>query len=112
MSNLNVVVLEGNLTRDPELRFTPSGAAVANFSIGVNESFKQGDEWKTYASFIDITVWGKQAENCSEYLAKGSHVAVKGRLKQERWETEGGDTRSRVVVIADMVVSRGERWWG
>ncbi len=93
---MNSVCLVGNLTRKPEIRYTPDGTPVAKFSIAVNEGY--GDKQK--AHFFDIDVWDKRAENCEKYLDKGSKVAVQGRLRQERWEASDGGKRSRVVVNA------------
>jgi single-strand DNA-binding protein len=107
MASLNKVILIGNLTRDPELRYTPSGLAIAKFGLAVNDKFKQGDEWKEKVNFIDIVVWGKQGENCSEYLAKGRSVCVDGRLQYSTWETEEGQKRSKIEVVADRVVFLG-----
>jgi single-strand DNA-binding protein len=109
MASLNKVILIGNLTRDPELRYTPSGTAIAKFGLAVNEKFKQGDEWKERVNFIDIVVWGKQGENCSEYLAKGRSVCVDGRLQYSSWETEEGQKRSKLEVVADRVVFLGSK---
>ena len=103
MNQLNVVLIEGNLSRDPELRYTRSGSAVANFSIGSNRRWKQDGEQKEEVSFIDVTTFGKLAEVCQEYLSKGRGVRVHGRIKQERWEDDSAQRRSRVVVIADSV---------
>lgn len=107
MASLNKVILIGNLTRDPELRYTPSGLAIAKFGLAVNDKFKQGDEWKEKVNFIDIVVWGKQGENCSEYLAKGRSVCVDGRLQYSSWETEEGQKRSKIEVVAERVVFLG-----
>lgn len=100
MSSLNKVFLLGNLTRDPELRYAPSGAAVASFGLAVNRKYKQGDELKEETCFIDITVWNKQAETCTEYLKKGSAVLVEGRLNYRSWETNEGQKRSKLEVVA------------
>ncbi|MBI4666819.1 MAG: single-stranded DNA-binding protein [Nitrospinae bacterium] len=109
MASLNKVILIGNLTRDPELRYTPSGMAVAKFGLAVNDRFKQGEEWKERVNFIDIVVWGKQGENCSEYLSKGRPVCVEGRLSYSTWETEDGQKRSKLEVVAERVVFLGGR---
>ncbi|HJP19529.1 MAG TPA: single-stranded DNA-binding protein [Nitrospinota bacterium] len=100
MAGVNKVFLLGNLTRDPELRYTANGSAVAGFGIAVNRKFKQDNEWKDEVCFIDITVWGKQAENCSEYLHKGSSAHIEGRLSFRSWETEQGQKRSKHEVVA------------
>lgn len=109
MASYNRVILMGNLTRDPELRYTPGGTAVANFAIAVNRRFKTEDEVREEVDFFDIVVWGKQAENCSEYLSKGRSVLVEGRLQQNRWETSEGQKRSKVEVVANTVQFLGSR---
>jgi len=109
MANYNKVILMGNLTRDPELRYTPSGKAVANFSIAVNRRFRTDDQVREETDFFDIVVFGKQAENCSEYLRKGRPVLVDGRLQQRRWETDDGQKRSKVEVVAMTVQFLGSR---
>lgn len=100
MSSFNRVILMGNLTRDPEIRYTPNGTAVAALGLAVNRRYKQGDELKEEVSFIDIVVFGKQAEHCGQYLAKGRGVLVEGRLQQRRWETDDGQKRSKIEVVA------------
>jgi single-strand DNA-binding protein len=89
MSSLNRVFLMGNLTRDPELKYTPQGTAVCRFSIAVNRKFMQGNEWKTDVQYFQIVVWGKSGENCEKYLAKGRPVFVEGRLQNRSWEKDG-----------------------
>jgi len=106
---MNVVAITGRLTRDPELRSLASGTSVCEISIALNSREKRGDDWGERVDYIDVTVWGKQGENVAHYLSKGRHVAVKGRLRQDRWETDGGDKRSKVKVIADMVEFLGGR---
>ena len=96
MASFNKVLLMGNLTRDPELRYTASGAAVASFGLAVNRKFKQGEEWKDEVCFVDITVWAKQGENCAQYLNKGSLVFLEGRLNYQTWEADGGQKRSKL----------------
>ena len=103
MANFNKVILLGNLTRDPELRYTPNGTAVATFGLAVNNRTKQGDEWKDEACFVDIVTFGRQAELCSEYLGKGRQVLIDGRLNFRRWETPEGQTRSKLDVVASNV---------
>lgn len=99
---LNSVVLVGRLTRDVELRYTPNGHAVADFGLAVERPYtnQQGER---DVDFVNITVWRKQAENCSRYIGKGRLVAIKGRLQQDRWQNEQGQNRSRVKVVADGV---------
>ena len=101
MANFNRVILMGNLTRDPELRYTPNGTAVASFAIAVNRTYKSGDEKKEETSFFDITFFGRRAEVVGEYLKKGRPIHVEGRLQQRRWETDEGQKRSKVEVIGD-----------
>jgi single-strand DNA-binding protein len=103
MTSFNKVILMGNLTRDPEVRYTPNGIAVASFAIAVNRKYKQGDETKEEVSYIDIVVFGKQAESCGQYINKGDSVLIDGRLQQRRWETEEGQKRSKVEVVAQSV---------
>lgn len=112
MASFNKVILMGNLTRDPEVRFTPTGTAVASFSLAVNRRFKQGDEYKDEVSYIDIVVFGKQAENCGQYVGKGDAVLIDGRLQQRRWETDDGQKRSKVEVVADNVTFMPKRQGG
>jgi len=110
MASLNKVLLIGNLTRDPELRYVPSGTAVATFTVAVSRVYKtQTGEKKEQASFIRIVVWGRRAEVCGEYLSKGSPVFVEGRLQSRDWETQDGQKRNTLEVIADNVqfLSRG-----
>jgi len=100
MANFNKVILLGRLTRDPEIRYTPSGNAVTTFGMAVNNPRKQGDEWQEETCFIDIVIFGKQAENCNEYLSKGNLVLVEGRLRWRSWEGQDGQKRSKHEVIA------------
>ncbi len=102
MASFNRVILMGNLTRDPELRYNPNGTPVANFSIAVNRKYKQGDELKEEVSYFDIVVFGKQAENCGQYLGKGRSVLIEGKLQQRRWEQEG-QKRYKVEIVADNI---------
>lgn len=111
MNGLNSVTLGGNLTRDPELRYTQGGTAVLSMSVAVNESRKDGNgEWTDYPNYIDMTLFGKRAEGVSDYLSKGTYVAVTGRLRQNRWEKDG-QKRSKVEVVVDNIhfQSAGQR---
>jgi single-strand DNA-binding protein len=108
MASFNKVMLMGNLTRDPELRFTANGSAVANFGLAVNRKFKQGDEWVDDVCFVDITVWGKQGENCAEYLSKGRPAFIEGYLKFSTWESDG-QKRNKLEVVANTVQFLGSR---
>jgi len=104
MASLNKVFLIGNLTRDPELRFTPSGAAVANIGLAVNHRYQDsGGNWVDEPSFFTVVAWGRQAEVCNEYLQKGSPVLVEGRLRWRSWETPDGQKRSTVEIVASRV---------
>lgn len=101
----NTVTLVGNCVRDPELRFTPSGQAVTTFSMAVNRRWqnRQTQEWEEAVSFFDVVAWGQLAENVAESVQKGTRVVVTGRLEQRTWETDAGDKRSKVEVVADEV---------
>jgi single-strand DNA-binding protein len=104
MSTDNSVILVGNLTDDPELRFTPNGAAVANFRLAVTPRVREGDSWKDgETSFFRINVWRQQAEHVAESLAKGSRAMVIGRLRTRSWETPEGEKRSVIEVEADEI---------
>jgi len=103
MANLNRVILLGNLTRDPEVRYTPSGTPVARLGLAVNNRVKQGDEWRDDPCFVDVVVFGKQAESCGEYLNKGRTILIEGRLQYRTWESQEGQKRSKHEVLADRV---------
>ena len=104
MASYNRVILMGNLTRDPEVRFVPSGRAVADLGLAVNEKYKNSEgDFVERTDFFDITVWGPQGENCGKYLEKGRPVLVEGRLRLDTWENDQGEKRSKVKVIADRV---------
>lgn len=111
MANLNKVLLIGNLTRDPELRYIQSGTAVLDLRLAVNRRVKKSDgTWGDEAAFIDVTVWSKLAENCAEYLSKGRPVFVEGYLRLDEWEDKKtGDKRSKLKVTADNVQFLGGR---
>lgn len=105
MANGNNVTVVGNCTRDPELRFTPSGMAVATFGLAVNRRWqnRSTNEWEEAVSFFDVTAWQQLAENISDSVQKGSRVIVSGRLDQRTWETQDGDKRSKIEIVADEV---------
>lgn len=104
MSNVNVVVLTGNLTRDPELRHTGGGTPVCELRVAVNSRRKdQSGEWVDKPNYFDISVWGAQGENCATYLSKGRPVAVEGRLDWREWEAKDGGKRQAVSIIANSV---------
>jgi len=110
-ANINRVVLVGNLTKDPELRHTPSGTAVCSLRLAVNTRRKDGatGEWTEKPNYFDITVWGNQGESCAQYLAKGRPVAVDGRLEWREWDAQDGTKRQAVEIIADSVQFLGSR---
>jgi single-strand DNA-binding protein len=108
MASLNKVFLIGNLTRPPELRYTPSGTAVADLRLAVNRVYStQGGERREEVCFLTVVVWGKQAETCGEYLDKGSPILVEGRLQTRDWETKDGQKRNVVEVVAERVQFMG-----
>jgi single-strand DNA-binding protein len=110
MAAINRVVLVGNLTRDPELRHTPSGTAVCNLRLAVNTRRKdETGQWVDKPNYFDVTVWGNQGERCAQYLSKGRPVAVDGRLEWREWETPEGNKRQAVDVVADTVQFLGSR---
>ena len=102
MASYNRVILMGNLTRDPELKFLPSGNSVANFGIAVSERYtdRQSGEQKENVCFVDVAAWGRQAEIVNEYLSKGSPVFIEGALKFDSWETDDGSKRNKLSVTA------------
>jgi single-strand DNA-binding protein len=109
MGTMNRVFLMGNLTRDPELRKTPSGIAVSDLGLAVNEKYRsKSGEMVESVCFADIVVWGRQAETCGQYLAKGAPVIVEGRLQLDQWKTDAGEKRSRMRVRADRVQFLGK----
>lgn len=107
--NINSVVLVGNLTRDPELRHTPSGTAVTTLRIAVNDRVKRGEEWQDAAYYFDVTVWGRDAENCEKYLAKGRPIGVQGKLTWREWDAQDGTKRQSVEVTASTIQFLGGR---
>lgn len=110
-SNMNVVVITGNLTRDPELRHIGSGTAVCELRVAVNSSRKdQSGNWVDKPNYFDVKVWGAQGENCSTYLSKGRPVAIEGRLDWSEWEAkDGSGKRQKVEIIANRVQFLGSR---
>jgi single-strand DNA-binding protein len=110
MASFNRVILMGNLTRDPELRYIASGTAVSEIGLAVNDRYKKNDQWVEETTFVDVTLWGRTAEVANEYLSKGSPVLIEGRLKLDRWEKDG-QKHSKLRVTCDrmqMLGSRGE----
>jgi single-strand DNA-binding protein len=109
-SNVNVVVITGNLTRDPELRHTGGGTAVCDLRVAVNSRRKdQSGNWVDKPNFFDVTVWGAQGENCANYLSKGRPVAIEGRLDWREWEAKDGGKRQAVQIVANAVQFLGSR---
>ena len=109
MASLNKVMLLGNLTRDPEVKYLPSGTAVADIGMAINRKFRtQQGEDKEETCFVSVEVWGRQAETCGEYLSKGSPLLVEGRLKYEEWEKDGRKN-SRLKVVAERTQFVGSR---
>ncbi|MBI4232290.1 single-stranded DNA-binding protein [Candidatus Peregrinibacteria bacterium] len=104
MANVNKVMLIGRLTRDPELRYTPSGKAVCELGLAINRTYKKenGEEVED-TCYVDITAWGRRAEVCSEYLQKGRTVYIEGRLRYEKWDAKDGGKRSKMSVVAQAV---------
>ena len=110
--DINSVTLIGRLTRDPELRHIPSGTAVTTLRIAVNDRVKRGEEWQDAAYYFDVTVWGRTAENCAQYLAKGRPVGVQGKLTWREWDAQDGTKRQSVEVVADNIQFLGGREGG
>ena len=109
-TNINRVVITGNLTRDPELRSTNSGTAVCGLRIACNTRRKdESGQWIDKPNYFDIKVWGSQGENCANFLSKGRAIAVDGRLEWSQWEAQDGTKRSKVEIVADTVQFLGGR---
>jgi single-strand DNA-binding protein len=109
-TNINRVIVTGNLTRDPELRSLQSGTSVCKLRVAVNSRRKdQSGEWVDKPNYFDVTVWGAQGENCATYLSKGRPVAVDGRLDWREWEAQDGSKRQSIEIIADSVQFLGSR---
>lgn len=104
MASLNKVIIAGNLTRNPEVKYLPSGQAVCEIGVAINDNYKsKTGEMVERTVFVDVTVWGKQAETTGQYLQKGSPVLIEGRLNLESWETKEGEKRSKLKVVAERV---------
>jgi single-strand DNA-binding protein len=108
MASFNRVILVGNLTRDPELRYIPSGTAVSEVGLAVNDRVKRGDQWVDETTFVDVTMWGRTAEVANEYLSKGAPVLIEGRLKLDSWEKDG-QKRSKLRVVCEKMQMLGGR---
>ncbi len=115
VASFNKVILLGNLTRDPEVRYTTGGTAVCDLTLAINHNYtdKRSNERKEEVSFIDVTLWGRTAEIAGEYLAKGRPVMIEGRLQQDKWDDkETGQKRSKLKVVADSMQLLGGRGEG
>ncbi len=110
MASFNKVILMGNLTRDPDLRSTPSGSSVCELGLAMNRRFVVNGQEREESCFVDVTVWGKSAESCKRFLEKGSPVMIEGRLQLDQWEDrDGGGRRSKLRVVAESVQFLGSR---
>ena len=109
MSDTNTIIMTGNLTRKPELRYTPKGTGIADFGLASNRRYKQGDDLKEEVCFVDVTVFGSTAVAVASHLDKGRKVLVEGRLQFRSWETEAGQKRSKLEVVAERVNFLGSR---
>ncbi len=103
MNQLNSIILEGNLVRDPETKVTPKGTPLCQFSIATNRYFKQDGERNSEVSYFDVEVWSKVAESCEKHLNKGRGVRVVGRLKQDRWTDDAGKSRTKIKIVGEHV---------
>lgn len=108
-TNINRVVMTGNLTKDPELRSLPSGTSVCEFRLGCNTRGKEGDEWVDQPNYFNVKVYGPHGENCAQWLHKGRPVAIDGKLKWREWEAQDGTKRQAIDIIADNVQFLGSR---
>jgi len=111
MASYNRVTLVGNLTRDPELRYIPSGMAVSDIGLAINDRVKRNDQWTEETTFVDVTLWGRTAEVANEYLSKGSSVLIEGRLKLDMWEKDG-QKRSKLKVVGEKMQMLGSKGGG
>jgi single-strand DNA-binding protein len=113
MANYNRVILVGRLTRDPQIRYTPSGTAVSDIGLAVTDRYKNSSgEWVEEPMFVDVTLWARTAEVASEYLSKGSPILIEGRLKFDTWETNDGQKRSKLRVVCERMQMLGSRGGG
>jgi single-strand DNA-binding protein len=103
VAGFNKVILMGNLTRDPEIRYAPNGTPVANFGLAVNRRYRQGEEMREDVCFVDIIIFGKQAETCGQYLSKGQGALIEGRLQMRKFETKDGQKVTKHEVVAENV---------
>ena len=109
MSDTNTIIMTGNLTRTPEIRYTPKGTAITDFGLASNRYYGKGDDAKDEVTFVDVTVFGTTAEAVAKHLQKGRKVLVEGRLRYHTWETELGQKRSKVDVVAERVNFLGSK---
>ncbi len=103
LNNLNSIIIEGNLVRDPQLKIIPNGNQVCSFAVASNRFYKQNEQLEKEVSFFDVETWSKLAQTCGEVLKKGRGVRVVGRLKQDRWEDPSGKTQARIKIVAEHV---------
>ena len=103
------VVLVGNLTRDPEVRYIPSGTAVCDLGLAINDRKKVGEKWEEETLFVDVTCWGRTAEVCGEYLKKGAQILINGKLKMDNWEDKDGNKRSKIKVVCSEMRMMGSK---
>ena len=104
MSDINKVIITGRVTRDSELRTTPNGTSVTDVSVVSNRIWSKAGDRQEESTFVDVTLWGKQAESLSQYLTKGRHVMVEARLKLNSWETDEGVKRNKLTLVAEMLI--------
>lgn len=110
MASMNKVILVGNLTRDPQVRSTPSGTTVADIGLALSDNYKNKEgEWVERVCFVDVVAWGRQAETCGEYLSKGSPILLEGQLQFDQWQTEQAEKRSKLRVRANRIQFLGRR---
>ncbi|MBP9818142.1 single-stranded DNA-binding protein [Candidatus Shapirobacteria bacterium] len=102
--SINLAVITGNVTRDPELRYTPSGSAVCSFGVATNHSVKKGDQWEDHPTFHNIVVWGKQAEYISNNVKKGTKVSITGRIDNRQYDAKDGTKKYISEIVADTVI--------
>lgn len=109
MKDINIVSLTGRLTREMEIKYTPSGTPVGKFSLAVNRNKKRGDKWVDEASFFECALFGKSSESLAQYLIKGKQVALSGEMRQERWTSQDGQNQSRIVVVISSISLMGSK---
>ena len=109
MKDINIISMTGRLTRDMEIKYTPSRVPVGKFSLAVNRNKKKGDQWVDEASFFECALFGKSSESLAQYLIKGKQVAISGEMRQERWTSQDGQNQSRVVVVISSISLMGSK---